>query len=138
MMMTSDKKDIFPQTPGDQAGHQPDADPLARYFDAARASSPELGAGLRARILADASASMAPSPRPRKDIVFWRNWFSGWAAPGLAGGATVAIAGFWIGISMPMPVVALDAPQWMEGALSYMDLIAVQFIGLDDPLLMEF
>jgi len=124
MMMTSDKNDM--------------PDQMAQLFEDARACKPRLSPHLRARILADAEACMAqPAPHAQR-IAPWRNWFSGWAVPGLAGAAAVAVAGFWIGVAMPMPVVALDTPEWMQGALGYMDLIALHLIGVDDPLLMEF
>ncbi len=124
MMMTSDKNDM--------------SDQLSQLFDDARACKPGLSPHLRARILADANACNAGLAPQRQRFAPWRNWFSGWAVPGLAGGAMVAVAGFWIGVAMPMPVVALDAPDWMQNALGYMDLIALQLIGVDDPLLMEF
>jgi len=134
MMMTSDKKDISAQG----SGPPPENDLLAQFFDAARDTKPEFGTELRARILADADACLTPAPRRKQRFAPWRNWFSGWAAPGLAGGAAVAVAGFWIGVSLPMPGLALDAPEWMQGALGTIDLIAMQLIGLDDPLLLEF
>ena len=134
MMMTSDKTDISAQG----ADQPPENALLAQLFADAQASPPELGAGLRARILADADACLTPAPRRKQGFAPWRSWFSGWAAPGLAGGAAVAVAGFWIGVSLPMPGLALDAPEWMQGALGTMDLIAIQLIGLDDPLLLEF
>lgn len=123
-MMTSDKNDM--------------PDQLSQLFEDARACKPALRSQLRTRILADADTCMAQAvARPRK-VPLWRGWFSGWAVPGLAGGAAVAAAGFWIGVAMPMPIIALDTPDWMQGALGYMDLITLQLVGVDDPLLMEF
>lgn len=124
MMMTSDKNDM--------------SDQLSQLFEDAQACKPELSSQLRARILADASDCMAQAAPRLPKVAPWRGWFSGWAVPGLAGGAAVAVAGFWIGVAMPMPVVALDAPDWMQDAIGYMDLIALQLVGVDDPLLMEF
>ena len=137
-MMTGDRKDNATQGHDDTKRLQSDADTLAHFLDAARDTTPDLSEGLRARILADADACLVPRPHAKQRLMPWRNWFAGWAVPGLAGGAAIAVAGFWIGVTMPLPVLALDAPEWMESALSYMDLIALQLIGLDDPLLMEF
>jgi hypothetical protein len=135
MMMTSDKKNPAGHAVQDARG----TDPLAQYVAAVQANPPEMSAQLRARILADAHSSTAPLPRPRRAFGTWQRWFSGWAVPGLAGGVVMALTGFWVGVSVPIPVFALDAPPpWIQGALSYMDLMAVPLIGLDDPLLMEF
>ena len=138
MMMTTDKKDMSAPKHRARTNHQPDADPVMLFLDAARDSPPELSTLLRNRILADAVACTETPPRPQMKAMGWRDWFSGWAAPGFAGGVTVAVVGFWIGVTMPMPVMALDAPEWIQGALGYLDLMAVQLIGVDDPLLMEF
>ncbi len=129
MKMTSDKR---PQDMGD--------DPLGVFFDAARADAPGLSPALRGRILDDAAAA-APEPvasaRPAPPGRL-RGWISGWAASFVAGGAMAAMAGLWVGIVMPLPVVALDVPLWMHEAFSYLDAVALPLIGLDDPLVTGF
>lgn len=109
------------------------ADPLAAFLDAARAEAPELSPELRARIIAQARPAPVAVPGAPGRL---RGWFSGWALSGLAGGVTAGLAGLWVGLVLPMPVVALDAPLWMQEALSYVDMITIPLIGLDDPLLM--
>lgn len=114
-------------------------DPLDDFFAAARQDAPELSADLRARILSGATPQPAqPDSQPRSIAQRLRGWLSGWALPGLAGGVTAGLAGLWIGLMVPVPVVALDLPLWMHEALSYVDMIALPLIGLDDPLLMGF
>lgn len=112
-------------------------DPLAEFFAAARAEAPALSDDLRAQIVA--SALPAPTPVAPRDMgARLRGWVTGWALPGLAGGVAAGLAGVWIGLVMPVPVLALDLPIWMHEALSYVDMIALPLIGLDDPLLMGF
>ena len=137
-MMTIEKNNMSAPDHNAEGRNQQDADHLMLFLDAARDSPPEMSTLLRERILTDAMASRTAPARPTVNALGWRNWFSGWAAPGFAGGVTVAVLGFWIGVTMPMPVMALDAPEWLQGALGYLDLMAVQLIGIDDPLLMEF
>lgn len=108
-------------------------DLLAAYLDAARANAPQLSSELRSRIIADATP-VATAAVP-DGLGRLRGWFAGWALPGLAGGLTAAAAGLWVGLFLPMPVMALDVPLWMQDALSYVDMIALPLIGLDDPLL---
>lgn len=126
-MMTSDMTDRTTLHDG--------PDPLDAYFSAGRAQAPELGAALRASILDAASA--ARKPRPARLGVL-RRWVSGWALPGFAGGATAALIGLWVGFAVPMPVVALDAPDWMHEALSYVDMITMPLIGPGDPMVLGF
>ncbi|MCC5993077.1 MAG: dihydroorotate dehydrogenase [Rhodobacteraceae bacterium] len=115
-------------------------DLLESCFADARAHPPQLGPDLRARILADAAAiqaqarSGAASPQRRS----LRQILAEWLTPALAGGAVAAAAGFWVGVWLPMPVVALDLPLWLDTPLAYLDLISLQIMGLDDPLWMEF
>ena len=112
-----------------------DSAELEIYVTAARAEAPGLRADLRARILADAQATqVAVQARPR-----WKGWFSGltghWALPGAAGGVTATVAGFWLGVSAPLP---MESPLWMYAALEYLDVVAVPLLGVVDPLAMGF
>ncbi|WP_071795017.1 hypothetical protein [Natronohydrobacter thiooxidans] len=110
-----------------------DSDPLAAFLEAARAEAPQLSPGLRARIIGQAGPAPAPEAAGPGRL---RGWLSGWVLSGLAGGVTAGLAGLWVGFVLPMPVAALDAPLWMQDALSYVDMITMPLIGLDDPLLM--
>ena len=112
-------------------------DPLEAFFEAGRATAPELGPDLHARILAAAEPAARPARSAPRDGLL-RRWVSGWALPGFAGGATAALLGLWVGFALPMPVVALDAPDWMLDALSYVDVITMPLIGPDDPMLLGF
>lgn len=108
-------------------------DPLAEYFDAARARAPELRPQSRARILA------AARPEKRRQArQGWRVCLKHWAAPSLAGLATAMVAGVWIGAVMPLPVAAYDAPVWVLDAFSYFDLMTAPIVGMDDLLLIGF
>lgn len=108
-------------------------DPLDAFFEAGRASAPVPGLELRARILS-AAAEAVPPPAPRASVL--RRWVSGWALPGFASGATAGLLGLWIGFAAPLPVVALDVPDWMLDALSYVDVITMPLIGPGDPILL--
>jgi len=126
MKMTSDRTE--PATPRSTG-----VDPLEVFFEAGRATAPVPGPELRARILAAAvGADSRAAPRG------WglRGWVSGWALPGFASGATAAMLGLWVGFAAPLPVVALDAPDWMLDALSYVDVITMPLIGPGDPILL--
>ena len=112
--------------------------PLDQYLADARAASPDLRPELRARIVAEALVAPSPVRLPVSGGRRLQRWFAGWAMPGLAAGAVAALAGFWIGVSLPMPVVALDLPPWLDAPLSYIDLLALPVSGLDDPLWQEF
>ncbi|MCA3509237.1 MAG: hypothetical protein IOC80_09320 [Rhodobacter sp.] len=83
---------------------------LEGLFATARAGRPSPSAGLTARIAADADAVQAgfkpaPTPAGRRP---WAGWI---AAMGghrvLAGLATAALAGLWLGFAQPAPVVTL-------------------------------
>ncbi|MDD7969577.1 hypothetical protein [Roseinatronobacter alkalisoli] len=122
--------------------HDTGRDPLDAFFAAARDQAPGLSPDLRARILTDAANTLEDMNRPAQPRPAFpgrlRGWFSGWAAPSLAGGLAAAAAGFWFGIAAPMPVSALDAPLWLHDALTYLDAISTPLVGLDDPLLLGF
>ena len=120
-------------TPESPEPSQPD--PLDQYLADARANAPDLRPELRARIVADVLA--APVAKRRPSATWLRRLVAGWAMPGLAGGAVAALAGFWIGVSLPMPVVALDLPLWLDSPLRFIDF-ALPPSGLDDPLWLEF
>ena len=68
----------------------------------------------------------------------WRGLISVWSASLAASGAMAAMAGLWVGIVMPLPVVALELPVWMHEAFSFLDAVALPLIGLDDPLTIGF
>jgi hypothetical protein len=73
---------------------------LEAFFDAGRKAAPQPSAELLARITADADATLAATvparPARRRGIAAW---LGGW--PVLAGLATAAAAGVWIGYSTP-------------------------------------
>ncbi|TVP72896.1 MAG: hypothetical protein EA339_05380 [Rhodobacteraceae bacterium] len=112
-------------------------DPLALFFDAARANAPVLSATAKARILTDAAQAQTLPARPARTRG-WRGLVSVWGAALAASGAMAAMAGLWVGIIMPLPVVALELPVWMHDAFSYLDAVALPLIGLDDPLTIGF
>ncbi len=110
-----------------QSGHRPE-DSLERYFDAARAQAPQLRAGVRARILAD--AARVPSVAQSRRVFALRAWM----LPSVAGGAVAALAGFWIGLALP-----LDGPLvWLEDAVAPLQPIAALLPMIDDPLFMGY
>lgn len=76
---------------------KPDTDRLETLFQDARATPPQMPAGLMDRILADAMAAQ-PAPWPRG----WRGlWRSIGGAPAAGGLVTATAVGFWIGVSAP-------------------------------------
>lgn len=113
---------------------------LARFFEDARAHAPALRPELRRTIQQQAVLSALPARNPPKATAapWWPRWRAAWSLPGLAAGALGALGAFWIGVSLPMPVLAIDLPVWLEAPLTYVDLISLHLIGLDDPLLLEF
>jgi len=96
-----------------------DDDTLAVFFDAARDRPGDLPDDLSARILADATAVLsartgrAPAP-PRGWLAALGAALGGW--PSLAGLATAAVAGVWIGAAQP---VALEAFGLTAGPAAY-------------------
>lgn len=113
---------------------------LARFFEDARAHAPVLRPELRRSIQQQAIQPRQPArPAPKASrISRWWQWRTAWSLPGLAAGALGALGAFWIGVSLPMPVLAIDLPVWLEAPMTYVDLLSVHLIGLDDPLLLEF
>ena len=99
--------------------HEHDSpDPLAAHFEALKARAAEPDAALLARIMADAdreqAAHMAPPPRPSRSglLAGLVNALGGW--PAMAGLATAAVAGVWIGAAPPDGLTAV-AQQMMGG-----------------------
>ncbi|SEL10114.1 hypothetical protein SAMN05443999_103303 [Roseovarius azorensis] len=81
-----------------------DMNGLEAYFDAARAERAAPSADLMARIIADAQAVQmaARSPAPRRRAGLGEQFYrliGGW--PAMAGLATAAVAGVWLGTSLP-------------------------------------
>lgn len=83
----------------------PDEMDLEAFFEAGRAAAPVPSQDLLARIMADADAALvAPAPlaRPAKRPSIWAIFTAavgGW--PSLAGMATAAVAGVWLGVAQP-------------------------------------
>ena len=83
---------------------------LEHLFATARAGRPSPSAGLSARITADADAVQAgfkpvPCPAGRRP---WPGWIAAMGGNGvLAGLATAALAGLWLGFAQPAPVLTL-------------------------------
>lgn len=89
---------------------------LDALFAQARAERPEPGADLLARVMADAAGAL-PRTRPAAPQP-WRRALRGIAAAfggsaPLAGMASAAVAGLWIGFSAPEPLLGL-VPLWQE------------------------
>ncbi|MEM9708421.1 MAG: dihydroorotate dehydrogenase [Pseudomonadota bacterium] len=82
---------------------------LDAFFAAARDRSPRPSEDLMARVLADASDAQ-PEPQPvaaaRPSKTSWHpRWITGIGGwPGVAGLATVTMAGLWIGVALPETV----------------------------------
>lgn len=109
--------------------------------EAAALPDPVPGAGLMARILADAEAVRplveplparpAPSGPAAAPRLGWRNWLAtlgGW--PALGGMAVAGITGLWLGVAPPAAVDQLVAD--LLG-----DRVAVDLLGLTDPFELE-
>lgn len=86
-------------------------DDLDMLFADMRASAPEPGPGLLARVLQDATdmqpqpAAIAPSAAPPRRISFWQqvmDQLGGW--PAVAGLASCVVLGAWIGINPPTQI----------------------------------
>lgn len=103
-------------------------DDLSPFFAAGQAAP--LSDGLRARILADAQASL-PRPIPAWPVRL-RDWAGGWAVPSVAGGVGATLAGVYLGLVMPLSVY--DAPVWMDGALGVLEAVTAPIVGVGDPL----
>ena len=83
-------------------------DDLDSLFSAARATAPEPSAALTARVLADAAAAMpaasafTPAAPPARAGLVQRLLGAFGGAGALAGMATAAVAGLYIGFAQPM------------------------------------
>lgn len=87
---------------------------LETYFDSARRTAPLPSEAMLARIMADAErvragAPSAASHRPLKTRL--RDLLGGW--PTMAGLATAALAGLWIGTGLPGPVPGTGEPEYL-------------------------
>jgi len=110
--------------------HEHDSlDPLAAHFEALKAQAPEPDAALMARIMADAdreqAVHVAPLARPSHSglLAGLVNALGGW--PAMAGLATAAVAGVWIGAVPPDGLAA--AAQQVLGNDSTALMIDVDF-----------
>lgn len=92
---------------------------LDDVFAAARATVPEPRAEVMARILADAEGeidrreSVSANARPAHRFDILRAAIGGW--PAMAGMATAAVTGLWIGVSAPDQLSVLSGG-WIGGA----------------------
>lgn len=104
---------------------EPPKDPLDIFFAASRAEAPQLSPELRARLLAQAVPASVPRAAPP------RRWprLSGWIASAVTGGALAGLAGLWIGTAMPLPLLALELPLWLDDTL-----LSLPLPDLDSPL----
>lgn len=98
-------------------------DDLDDLFAAARATGPQPAPALMARILADAAAAQprVRAARPRFRLGALISALGGVSA--LAGMATAAVAGLWIGLAPPGAVDDLAARLWVSGAGDSVELI---------------
>ena len=103
-------------------------DDLDDLFAAARSQGPQPSPALMSRILADAVAEQPrpptparAAPRPRFSLAALVSALGGAAA--LAGLATAAVVGVWIGLAPPAAVDDLAASVWPSGAGDSVDLI---------------
>lgn len=84
----------------------PDKDPLDAFFEAAQADPPKVNDALMARIMVNAQqlqpvVPVLDGPKPETFGLWTRikDGMGGW--PSMAGLATAAVAGLWIGIDTP-------------------------------------
>jgi hypothetical protein len=110
----------------------PDDSGIEIFFEAARAAPEPASPALMARILADAEAVQAasrktPAPRRAGLVEYLYRLLGGW--PAMAGLATAAVAGLWLGASLPTGLLAaneLDYVLDMAPGLAF-DLAAEDF-----------
>ncbi len=96
---------------------------LEAFFAAGRARPPEPGAGVMARIVADAEAELdarmpnpvRPRPAPRSPGIWIRllDGIGGW--PALASLGAAAVAGVWIGFAAPDRINTLAGGRLLPG-----------------------
>ncbi len=115
-----------------------DAD-LEHLFATARAGRPSPSVGLTSRIVADADAVQSgfkpvPMPVGRR---LWSGWIAAMGGHGvLAGLATAALAGLWLGFAQPAPVPTLtltvrdafaaDAGPWTIELIPSLDALGLE------------
>lgn len=109
----------------------PDGSGIEIYFKAARAVPEPAPSALMARILADAEAVQASrrtlAPRRAGLGEYLYRLLGGW--PAMAGLATAAVAGLWLGASLPTGLLAADEMDYvldMAPGLAF-DLAAEDF-----------
>jgi hypothetical protein len=116
---------------------EPQDDDLDMLFAKARGAAPAPGADLMARVLADAMAVDAArrvTAQRRRDgwlLALWRGFAAAFGGAGpVAGLATAAAAGLWIGFAAPAPVAAF-APILLGQEAADVDLIPDLLVSLD-------
>ena len=92
---------------------------LQAFFDAGR-GGPAPSERLYARILSDAGAALpqpvpaaVPAPRPG----LWTTLVAAFGWPALAGMATAAMAGLWLGFAAPDTVDGIGQADWAMGEM---------------------
>jgi len=105
------------------------AQELDDLFATAREKSPEPSVALLARVLDDARAHQpAPMILPRampQAAPFWARMVAGFGGgKALAGLGTAALAGFWLGLAEPAPIMALTDVLWPEAPMETVEVIA--------------
>lgn len=107
-----------------------DHDALETFFDAARNTAPPPSESMLARILADAD-QVRTTPRhqwaSRPLTARLRDLLGGW--PAMAGLATAAMAGLWIGAALPERVPGTETPEYLVDITPEM---AFDLIGRDE------
>lgn len=111
---------------------------LDDFLADARANAPVLSDDLRARILADADASLRPRSQPAPTRRSLWDRVGGWLPTSVAGGVTASLLGFWFGVATPMPLAALEVPVWADGVLVHFDTLAWPIVDLADTYLAGF
>jgi hypothetical protein len=100
---------------------------LDDLFAAVRDSAPRPSAALMARVEADAAAAQAarrPAPAHPAKARRRTGWIQALGGRGvLAGLASAALAGLWLGVAKPAPVQALTEAYAPETALGSVELI---------------
>ena len=90
---------------------------LDAFFDAGR-GGPAPSGGLYARILADAAAALpqpVTTPQPRPGL--WAVLVAALGWPAMAGMATAAVAGLWLGFAAPDTVDGIAQNDWALGEM---------------------
>jgi hypothetical protein len=126
-------------TMSDHNGRDPiETGRLEAAFAKLRGDAPQPSDALLARVLADADAETAVRARAGDAPASRSPWHSRWRAlaallggvQGIAGLATAALAGLWIGAFPPAPVIALE--QALLGTPVLVQFDADPLFDLDD------